>query len=282
MSAQVDHDLLADYVGGALDGTPEAKRVEAFLASSPAWQNAADELTAAMRAVALDLEALGQSPETMPPDLVDRFDELLASPAMAPSPARPAVDPLAEHEPRRSVPTRTRRWRRWAAPVAIMAAAFSFFAIANLPSLTSRYDSPGSAPEAALDTDRKVTAFGGEPIPTITSGRQHNRSNLGGARTTSDTAPPASPKSESSPGQMLNMEAIPELQRLMQPAALQACLDAVALVLPGKATLVDYAYFEGKPALVISITTPSGDWMFVAGANCGLNGPDEIFKTPLK
>lgn len=218
----------------------------------------------------------------MPPDLVDRFDELLASPAMAPLPARPAVDPLAEREPRRSVPTRTRRWRRWAAPVAIMAAAFTFFAIGNLPSLSSKNDGPASAPEAALDQDKKVTAAGGEPIPTITSGRQHNRSSLGGARTTSDTAAPANTRGGSSPGQLMNAEGILELQRLMNPAALQACLDAVALVLPGKATLVDYAYFEGKPALVISITTPSGDWMFVAGANCGINGPDEIFKTPLK
>lgn len=281
MSAQVDHDLLADYVGGALDGTPEAKRVEALLASSPEWRNAADELNAAMRAVALDLDNLRRSPETMPADLVDRFDDLLASPAMAPLRARPVVDPLAERKPTRSAPTRARRWRRWAAPVAIMAAAFTFFAIGNLPSLTSKYNGPASAPEAALDSNKQVTAAGGEPIPTITSGRQHNRSSLGGARTTSDTSPSANSKAES-PGQMLNIEGIPELQRLMNPAALQACLDAVALILPGKVTLVDYAYFEGKPALVISITTPSGGWMYVAGANCGINGSDEIFKTPLK
>ena len=258
MSAQVDHDLLADYVGGALDGTPEAKRVEALVASSPAWRNAADELRAAMRAVDSDLEALRRSPETMPPHLVDRFDELLASPAMAPLAARPALDPLAERKPQRSTPTRARRWRRWAAPVAIMAAAVTFFAIGNLPSLTNRNNSPASAPEAVLDTEKKVTAAGGDPIPTITSGRQHNRSSLGGARTTSDTAAPAT-KPGTSPGQLLNVEGIPELQRLMNTAALQACLDAVAVVLPGKVTLVDYAYFESKPALVISITTPSGD-----------------------
>ena len=40
----VDHDLLADYVGGALDGTPEQERIAGLIAASPEWGRAAEEL----------------------------------------------------------------------------------------------------------------------------------------------------------------------------------------------------------------------------------------------
>jgi hypothetical protein len=74
----------------------------------------------------------------------------------------------------------------------------------------------------------------------------------------------------------------PGLERLTDPVALRMCLDAVAVVLPGTTTLIDYAYFENRPALVISITSTNGIWTLVAGPSCGINGPDEKFRTPLQ
>ena len=70
------------------------------------------------------------------------------------------------------------------------------------------------------------------------------------------------------------------LQRLADPVALQQCVNAVTAVLPGRVDFVEYAYFEGSPALVITITSTNGQWRFVAGGNCGLLGPDEKFQTP--
>ncbi|GIH08971.1 hypothetical protein Rhe02_70380 [Rhizocola hellebori] len=275
--------MLADYVGGALDGTPEADRVAQLIASSPQWRSAADELTAALRAVSDDLGVLREAPEIMPPDLVTRFDELLASPAMAPTAARPAMDPLAARRPTRST-KQAKRLRKWAVPVAMLSVVFGFLAFANLfPPTATRNESPLSARDeagAAEMTDAKAL-----PVPTVTSGKHHNRSSLGGStRMTSESVPPATTsKTDSaspSPGMGINGGIPPELMRLTDPVALQRCLDAIATVLPGIATLIDYAYFETQPALVISITSIGGKWTFVAGPGCGIKGPDEIFRTP--
>ncbi|WP_373688915.1 hypothetical protein [Verrucosispora sioxanthis] len=36
--SEVDHDLLADYLGGALDGTPEHAEIARRVAQDPAWR----------------------------------------------------------------------------------------------------------------------------------------------------------------------------------------------------------------------------------------------------
>jgi hypothetical protein len=68
----------------------------------------------------------------------------------------------------------------------------------------------------------------------------------------------------------------PRLHRLDDRTALATCLDAVAVAHgqgPVAVNVVDYASFEGKPALVITFADPSGaHWVWVAGAACGLPG----------
>jgi hypothetical protein len=275
--------LLADYVGGALDGTPDADRVAELIASSPQWRAAAEDLTSALRAVSDDLEALRRTPEIMPPEIVARFDELLASPEMTPTAARPAVDPLAERRPTRSA-SPARRLRKWAVPVAMLCVVFGFATAANLfPSVIEKAETPASAPreDAAGLSDSQAPS-----VPVITSGKQHDRESLGGGlRVTSESVPPAQSTKKtvepSPPGIGILGMIPPELMRLTDPVALRKCLDAVAAVLPGSPTLVDYAYFENKPALVISITSIGGKWTFVAGPACGINGADEKFRAPL-
>lgn len=252
MSARVDHDLLADYVGGALEGTPSQDEIARLVAVDPAWKSAYEQLTAALTATAADLGRLRDTAEPMPADVVERISEALAPPARS----KPFIHKL-----------------RWAVPVAVAAAAIGFAAI-KLPvaTMTQGTGAPAmKAPEAAVDSAGSGSA---QPVPTITSGKQHNRTNLR-SETTRDLATP----SKEQP--VYGLQTSP-LTRLENPQALRACLDAVALVLPGKPTLVDYSYFEGKPALVISITAPDGKWTFVAGPDCGLAGPDEIYRTPLQ
>ncbi|AEV89246.1 hypothetical protein ACWT_8237 [Actinoplanes sp. SE50] len=72
----VDIDLLADFVGGALDGTPDADRVAALLAADPAWQEAYELLAPEMATVGALLTGLPAEP--MPVDVVARLDAALA------------------------------------------------------------------------------------------------------------------------------------------------------------------------------------------------------------
>ncbi len=282
MSAQVDHDLLADYVGGALDGTPEAARVAKLIAASPQWHAAAEELTAALRSVSEDLEILRGTPETMPPEIVARFDELLKSPAMTPVAARPAVDPLAARRPARKV-RGLKQWRKWAVPAGLLATFFGFLTVISFfPPVTPMNERAASGPrEQATDSLMDVSA---PPVATTTSGRHHNRANLGSRMSSLPVAPPETMKGDTLPSYGVGITGFipPELERLTDPVALRQCLDAIAKVLPGTATLVDFARFEGNPALVISITAGAARWTFVAGPDCGIKGPDEIFRTPLQ
>jgi len=109
---EVDFDLLADYVGGALDGTPDEAEVARLIAEDPAWAESYAALTAGVDAVRLDLAALAAEPEPMPPAVVDRLDAALARPASTGAPADPGVvagrpnpdAPASEESPARSAP----------------------------------------------------------------------------------------------------------------------------------------------------------------------------------
>jgi hypothetical protein len=83
--SRVDIDLLADYIGGVLTGTPEESAVAARIADDPAWQAAYESLGEGMSFVSGELGRLGAEP--MPADLVDRFDTLLTSFALLDSTA---------------------------------------------------------------------------------------------------------------------------------------------------------------------------------------------------
>ncbi|MEV6850833.1 hypothetical protein [Actinoplanes sp. NPDC051411] len=71
----VDIDLLADYIGGALTGTPEESVVAARIADDPAWQAAYESVGEGMALVTAELGRL--APEPMPADLADRLDTML-------------------------------------------------------------------------------------------------------------------------------------------------------------------------------------------------------------
>ena len=71
-----------------------------------------------------------------------------------------------------------------------------------------------------------------------------------------------------------------DLNRLTgSPEALAGCLDAIRTALPGTVTGADFARFEGRPALIVTVDTPGGGWWFVAGPQCGVNGADELFRS---
>jgi hypothetical protein len=70
-------DLLADYVGGVLDGTPDESVVAGLVADDPGWRSAHATLTGGLAAVHDGLRALAAVPEPMPADVCARLDAAL-------------------------------------------------------------------------------------------------------------------------------------------------------------------------------------------------------------
>ncbi|GAA0810614.1 hypothetical protein [Spirilliplanes yamanashiensis] len=207
---EVDLDLLADYIGGALDGTPDADRVGRLVAGDPAWQAAFDSLATGMTAVGAQLQALPPA-GPLPDDVADRItaalaglpelsaDELARLDALAPEPIlthAPAPDldeAPARHlhaVPGGSTARRRSRMRRFAAPIAVAAGVLAFAGIgANLvggvgnsedTASTAGGGQPAvlSAPEA--DAQRKSAA----ELPDGTSAGPEDQA-LGGAEAAS-------------------------------------------------------------------------------------------------
>ena len=81
-------------------------------------------------------------------------------------------------------------------------------------------------------------------------------------------------KTEESP-QFTAGEAPDGLARLTTPAGLAECLRAVARSYPGVAVVLDYARFDGQPALMIVIQQVGSSKIIVVGPNCGVSGTDE-------
>jgi hypothetical protein len=80
-------------------------------------------------------------------------------------------------------------------------------------------------------------------------------------------------------------EAVPaELRRLQDPVARAACLNAVVGEYGGQVALVDYARFQGQPALVVIVDGTrigAGKRLVIAvGPDCGIGGAiaDELYR----
>src|SRR4051812_1112317 len=74
--SEVDIDLLADYIGGALDRDDEAT-VARLVAEDPAWRTAWESLAPGMGSVQASLSAFESEP--MPADVISRLDAALTS-----------------------------------------------------------------------------------------------------------------------------------------------------------------------------------------------------------
>ena len=62
------------------------------------------------------------------------------------------------------------------------------------------------------------------------------------------------------------------LGRLSTPVSLQQCLDKIAEENGGgsfRAETVDYAKYEGTPAIVVRFTASNGTWVWASGPACG-------------
>jgi len=266
----VDFDLLADYAGGALDGTPAYARVAELVRTDPAWAAALDALRTADALVGADLAGLARAAPPLPDDVAARLDRALAE---AGRPVAPVV----------SLRDRRRRRYRVAAAVAVAAAFLGVVGIGGYALF-----GPGESYISSVESDRAKSSAGGaaapsaerngptadaQPpsysVPVTASGTDYTRENLSGVRANGDSGLKAAPLRPPS-----------ELSRLTAADALRDCLASVTARYPGDVTLVDYARFEGDPALVIQITQPRDvRRVVVAGPDCGAAGTDEKYAT---
>ncbi|WP_433314564.1 hypothetical protein ACQP0U_32395 [Micromonospora sp. CA-269861] len=210
---EVDPDLLADYLGGALDGTPQQDEVAELVTADPSWAEAYALLAPAVTEVRTDLTRWAEPSPEMPPAITDRLLAALAS-------AKPSNDTSTENAPadadgdaatplvvpaqggagrRPTVPTpvgsgrraatgpgrRQRGWARRGAPVAVAAIAVIALGLGlNQLSMgasddsgaTSAINRPASAPEGVA---------GAEPVhttgPALRSGTNYTPQTLGDA-----------------------------------------------------------------------------------------------------
>jgi hypothetical protein len=65
------------------------------------------------------------------------------------------------------------------------------------------------------------------------------------------------------------------LARLLDRAALSACLDAIRAINPGSVVAVDYARFAGSPALVVLVQQGNTSTVVAVGPDCGRSGADQ-------
>jgi hypothetical protein len=320
----VDLDRLADYVGGALDGTPDATEVGRLIDEDPGWRAAYVALDAAMGRVRADLTRAGAGSEPMPTDVAARLDAALrsaggppsvaddraASPPPAvggrpvrrtgPSPTdgRPSSSPAggprtgpAPGGPAARRPARSRRRLRWAAAVAAAAAGLAFCGLgANLLGGQGLTDSGGTA---ASQDGAKVAPQQGAGAPAgglmssaaariLASGSDYRPDTL--AKLSDQLAPSAaraqpeaggSPQAGAVPERALAKSdaAVPaELRRLTASADLTTCLATLAAghQAPTSVQVLDYARFQGRPALVVLFTDGGGSrWAAAVGPDCG-------------
>ncbi|MEU8259687.1 hypothetical protein AB0C02_03570 [Micromonospora sp. NPDC048999] len=314
----VDHDLLADYVGGVLDGTPEQTSVARLIEDDPAWGTAYAGLARAVDLVHADLADWAAAPAPqIPPAVTDRISAALADAGPAPVDAdgtldqadRKSGEPRPTGRPMTAVPAqraggparqaegsgrntgpgrRARRWARIAGPVALAAASVTAvgFAFSNLTD-AGRGDTAVTANGGTVADSASGGAVPQGAAPFRTTGpARHSGTDYGPEQLSGTRRPLAAAEgwkaSEVAPPRF---SAADGLDRLARPEALQSCLRAIGAehaAGPLTVELIDYASFEGRPALVVTFLDAHGErWAWASGPECGVpgSGADTRFRT---
>ncbi|HEX6498496.1 MAG TPA: hypothetical protein VF054_05630 [Micromonosporaceae bacterium] len=282
MTEHVDLDLLADHAAGLLHDAAAAD-VERLIREQPEWARMSAAVRAANPTVEARLRDLGEETEPMPADVAARLDAALLALGTdhaafngANSDRDEPVVPITDAPSRRAARLpgggRARSRRRSIAGWASAAAAAAALIVGGLalggeltggtvaPSAQSGRHAQSSATAATGDLGSKAPLY--DPAAVYTTGRDYSRQDV------VDAAALAG-------GRHLGARAVPqvpdELRRLRDPAALDGCLRAVVRMHGGAVGAVDYARFEGAPALVVVLRNAggAGTRIVVAGPDCG-------------
>jgi hypothetical protein len=262
----VDLDLLAEHLAGLLDPAEDA-RVARLVDTDPSWAGAYADLVAAQPLLDEALGGLGGA-VPMPVDVADRLDAALA--------AETRTATVINLESRR-------RRRRFATAATAVAAAvvLVFGGYAALSALsggagTSSLNSSGggAASDARPRAAAPLTAAGSLP-PVLHSGTDYNPVNLGSAAARKAAPGPAAQAGGGSKTNELDSGGAGPAD----PATIAACLSDLVARYGGQPTLVDYALFKGRPAVIVVLTTGSTSRVVAAASTCGQPGagPAEVY-----
>ncbi|WP_127499193.1 hypothetical protein [Actinoplanes solisilvae] len=276
----VDIDLLADYIGGALEGTPDESAVATLIAEDPAWREAFETLGGQISSVRAELGRLEAEP--MPADVAARLDGLFSAPPLT----------LVKGDP--GAPTATStvsgRRRKWVTPIAIAAGFIAFvgFGVDYLSGRTaSQTDTASTAADGSAES---AISMAGETI--LVTGTDYTRATLAITPAQPLAAAPSSGDTsafgESDAHRQDRATAQePALVRLSARAALEECFRMIERDNAGgviSVQTVDYARFEGAPALIVRFSANNGAWAWAVGPGCGtpMSGADAIDKVPVR
>ncbi len=288
----IDLDLLADYADGLLGPADEA-RVAALVQDDREWAFALDALRSALPQVNAALA--GANSEPIPPATlaavlraVQEQDSAAQLPELRPGDApdgrredttapRDTTRPSAGRPPSKS---KAKRKRRLSAAVLTACALFALFGIGVgylLNSTGQSTEKQATSAKAAAPQAIAGGAAGIPPVKIIISGLNYTAATLGSTAFASHTTTNPGPNAAAPNGTRAPLTST--LDRLSRPAALDECLKQVETLIGGHATTVDYAEFDGQPALII--TLPDAGTVVAVGANCGVagSGIDELARS---
>lgn len=293
--SDADFDLLADFVGGALDGTPEADDVRRLVSTDEGWAEAYAALVTAEVAVRDELTALGADPLAVPADVEHRLNAALQAAVVTPRPDAPVLDLARAREARRH------RRQRWAIGLATAAAVLICGGLGVsvvISGQTAKNETVTSSGDAGRDeaapqqvppgSSGGTRASARADAALVASGRDYGPGTVGQL---AQASPPAAAMAGEGSGNAdttkssVKPEGVPaELRRLQDPVARAACLNAVVGEYGGQVALVDYARFQGQPALVVIVDGTrlgAGKRLVIAvGPDCGIGGAiaDELYR----
>jgi hypothetical protein len=286
--------MLADYTAGVLDPA-ESAVIADLVQTHPRWRDAHDALVAAEAAVLSDLHTAAADPLTMPADVADRIDAALAAER-----GHGVVVPIEAARSRRR-PNRRVLSRVAAAAAGIVAVAGGLTVATQFRAQDIGSGSMAEAPAMDRGAPGEALSSGGAPewdssstVQVVATGRDYSAATAPEiVREAAAVAPPApaAPTAQSAAetptggaakysiladADLTARTAGGELARLAAPAALEACLTAVGSVISGTPSVVDFARYEGAPALIILVRQPSSSTIVVVGPGCSPDQPDVI------
>lgn len=287
MSGHLDLDELADLLAGEA-----ADRQVDHVAHCPVCSVALVELEDAGAQVRAALAAL--PPPPVPADLAARLEAALREAGPVPEatdgPAPPALRPLPLRDeedddrlrPAARPPAQRDAHRR--RPVLLGAAAAAAAVALGGAALTATLPGGTDAQPAAAGASgpQQESAVASPVAPQLASGRSYGPGTRDLAAALPALLQPAAP-ARTAPGALPGSAADDDgLGRLREPAALAACLAALPDT-PGEPLALDYASYDGRPALVV--VRPAADpalvEVAVVGPECRAGAPDELLRTTL-
>lgn len=261
-------DALCELDEGLLAGTPAEADVLAHVADCASCA----DFIATLTATRVRLAALPAEP--MPADIAERIDAALAGEAQTTPGAAGVVTPL-DHARR----TRAPRWVRGAGAVAAGIALLTATAV-GVGTFTTVNEKSGTISGAAEgnSTPTDSAQRDADSVPNYT---QATLADGVRALVAGQSGAAGAPQSKSaSPSRPLNTQqdapVPPDLQRLRSPAQFASCIAELA-GRPGVSPLaVDYARYEGEPAVVIVLpdADPAVVQAWVVGPGCSTGNPD--------